>query len=451
MGSVTMKQPTVSIDLTALQEQAKQMLDLSQQHGATQAEVSVSASQGFDVNVRNAAVETLSYHDGKQIQLTFYMGLKKAMVSSSDTDPASVLALVKKACTIAQYAQEDNCHGLADANLMAKELMDLDLYHPWAMTPQQAIEQAIAAEAVGLAYDKCITASDGVELSQQQTHSVYANSHGFMAPVQTTKHGLSCVLIAKAASQMERDYDYSIARDARDLLPFSQIAEQAAARTIRRLSPQKIKTCRVPVLFEARIAHSLLGHFLSAISGRNLYRQSSFLLDSLNKPIFADHIDIDERPHLPKALGSAAFDSEGVATQNKSIVSGGVLNSYLLGSYSARKLKRQTTANAGGVHNLLVKTSDHDLPALLKKMDRGLLVTELMGDGVNLVTGDYSQGICGFWVENGNIQYPVAEMTVASNLREMFRQIIAIGNDINPNSAVSCGSILLEEMTVAGN
>ncbi|MEM9242697.1 MAG: metalloprotease PmbA [Pseudomonadota bacterium] len=428
---------------------AAQLIQLSQKNGATQAAASLLVNQGFDITVRMGDVETLTYHNSKAIGLSVYFGQKKATVSGTASDEQALKEMVEKACFIARHTQEDSCHGLADAALMASDIPDLDLYHPWDITPEQAINAAIAAEKQALMIDPRIKQSEGLDMASVQSCAVYANSHGFIGQKFATRHSHSCTLIAEQDNHMERDYDYSVARDPDDLLSIDRIANNAARKTIERLSPRKLTTCRVPVIFAARVAGGLINHFLSAISGDNLYKKSSFLLDQLNQVVFAPHITIDERPHLLKGLRSSAYDSEGVATKERAIVANGVLRHYLLNSYSARKLDQQTTANAGGARNVFISHSDHDLAALIKKMDKGLLVTDLMGQGISILTGDYSRGASGFWIEHGEIQYPVTELTIAANLKAMFANLVDVANDIDDNGNIHTGSILLESMTVA--
>lgn len=332
---------------------------------------------------------------------------------------------------------------------MAKEILDLDLHHPWDISVEEAIAIAKECEAAALAVDKRITNSEGASVSTGEGYFAYSNSHGFTGGYSSSRHGVSCSVIAESGDSMQRDYWYSTARAAADIESPAAIGKRAGERTVRRLNSKKIKTCQVPVIFEAPLASGLISNLVSAISGGNLYRKSSFLLDSLGKQIASPLLNIDEEPHLKKGLASSPFDSEGVATKSRQLVKDGVLQGYVLGSYSARKLGMQSTGNAGGNHNLIVQSGLLDLAGLLKQMGTGLFVTELLGSGINMVTGDYSRGAAGFWVENGVIVYPVEEITIASNMADMLKSIVAIGNDVNIQGSKQVGSILIERMTVA--
>jgi PmbA protein len=358
---------------------------------------------------------------------------------------------VAAALAIAKHASEDECSGLADAELMARDLPDLDLYHAWDITPEQAIERALECEAAAFATDSRIKNADGTSLNTHQGCRVYGNSHGFVGGYASTRQSLSCVMIAEADGLMQRDYWYDVSRRGEDLASAASIGRRAAERAVSRLGARPVPTCEVPVLFAAELAGGLFGHFLGAVSGGNLYRKSSFLEGSLGQTLFPEWLSLDERPHIRGALGSASFDGDGLATYGKHFVENGVLQSYILGTYSGRKLGMPSTANSGGVHNLFVSHGDENQKALLKRMGRGLLVTELMGQGLNMVTGDYSRGAGGYWVENGEIQFPVQEVTIAGNLRDMFKQIVAVGNDLELRSNIRTGSVLIEKMTVAGS
>jgi PmbA protein len=357
---------------------------------------------------------------------------------------------VDAALNIARYTASDAAAGLPEQSLLATEFPDLDLYHPWKITVEQAIELANDCEQAAFATDKRIKNSEGASVSVHEAQFVFANSLGFVGGYPTSRHSVSCAVIAGKGESMQRDYWYSVARNASEILRVEDIGRVAAERAVRRLKGRKLSTRQCPVLFEAPIAASLIGHFVSAVSGGNLYRKSSFLLDQLGQPVFSKNMRIDDVPDIPRGLASGVFDDEGVKAQRRTIVEDGVLNGYFLGSYSARKMGLTTTGNAGGSHNLIVKSDDIDLNGLLKKMGKGLLVTELLGHGINPVTGDYSRGAAGFWVENGEVQYPVEEFTIAGNLKEMYRQIVAVGNDVLAQSSRQCGSILVENMTVAG-
>lgn len=429
---------------------AHDILHEARAQGASSAEVSAGGNTGFTVSVRLGEVETVEYHRDKGIDVTVYFGQRKGSASTSDTSPDAIKSTVTAACNIARLTSEDPYAGLADAALMAKAYPDCDLFYPWSITPEQAIELAKECETLARAVDKRICNSDGASVTTHQGWHVYGNSHGFIGAYPASQHSISCTLVAQDSEGMQRDGWYTIARDQHDLENLREVARKAGERTIKRLGGQRLKTCRAPVVFAAEAAGSLLGNFLSAISGGNLYRRSSFLVDHLGKPVFAKHIQMHECPHVRKAMGSAPFDAEGVITRDRDLIVDGVLQGYLLGSYSARKLGMQTTGNAGGAHNIYIDTSPLDLAGLLQKMGTGLLVTEMMGQGINLVTGDYSRGAVGFWVENGIIQYPVHEITIAGNLRDMFLNLVAIANDIDNRGTIHTGSILIEEMMIAG-
>jgi PmbA protein len=380
-----------------------------------------------------------------------YFGHKSGSASTSDLRPAALRDTVRAACSIAKYTAEDPCNGLPDRDLLVVEIPDLDLYYPWNPGVDPALELARQCEAAAREQDARISNSEGAALSTHYGLEVYGNTLGFIGAVASSRHTLSCSVIAQDGGGMQRDYWFTTARDYADLQTPVEVGVQAARRSLRRLDARKLSTCQAPVLFEAPVAASLVSHFVSAIRGSSLYRQASFLLDHLGKPVFADHVRIHEQPHLRKGLGSSPFDNEGVATQARDLVKDGILQGYVLDSYSARKLGMLSTGNAGGVHNLTVANGSRDLDGLLKLMDRGLFVTELIGFGVNTVTGDYSRGAVGFWVENGEIQYPVEEITVAGNLKEMYAQLLEVGNDVDTRGNIRTGSILIGTMTVAGS
>lgn len=421
--------------------------------GATAVEVGADASSGFSVSVRKNKVETIEHSNEKTLGVTVYFGCRTGSATTSDLKPQAIQAMLEKACHIARFTSVDPFVGLADSELMAYgyQNLDLDLYHPWQIKVEEAIDLAKNAETKGFSYDKRLVNSEGTSLDTFKTFNLYANSHSFCGATVTTRHSFTSGFIAEEKGQMQRDYYYTVARDARDLENADQVALQAAERTINRLNAQRITTRKCPIIFSAEIASDLIGNFIRAIMGSNIYRKASFLLDRLHSQVFAKHINIEENPLLPKALGSAAFDGEGVKLSRNNIVVDGVLQRYVLDSYSARKLKMKTTGNAGGIHNLIIKAGELDLNGLLRKMGTGLLVTDLMGDGVNIVTGDYSRGIFGYWVENGTIQYPVTGVTIAGNLKDMLLNIVAVGNDIDYRSNILTGSILLDKMTVAGS
>ncbi len=437
--------------LPDLQAQVEQIIAEARRQGASACEVAVSMEQGLSTTVRQGEVETVEFNRDQGFGITLYVGQRKGSASTSASGEAAIRETVAAALAIAKHASEDDCAGLADAALMARELPDLDLYHPWAIAPEQAVELALACEAAAFATDKRISNADGTSLSTHQGCRVYGNSHGFVGGYASTRHSLSCVMIAEGEGQMQRDYWYDVNRLGELLADPLSIGRKAAERSVARLGARPVPTCEVPVLFAAELATGLFGHFLAAISGGNLYRHSSFLEGALGQRLFPEWLNLDERPHILRAMGSATFDGDGLATYAKPFVAGGELVSYVLGTYSGRKLGLPSTANSGGVHNLFVSHGDEDQKALIKRMGRGLLVTELMGQGLNLVTGDYSRGAAGFWVENGEIQFPVQEVTIAGNLKDMFRQIVAVGSDLELRGNIRTGSVLIERMTVAGS
>lgn len=437
-------------DLQSIQRLVHDLLDEARVQGASAAEAAVSMGSGLNVTVRMGEVETVEYSRDKGLGVTVYFGQRKGSASTTDFEAAAVKETVAAACAIAKYTAEDDCAGLADAHLMARDIPDLDLFFPWKIDAVQAIDLARACEDAARAVDQRITNSEGATVSSQQGARVYANSHGFVGAYPTTRHSVSCCVIGQDGEVMQRDYWYSSARDARDMQDAAAIGTTAAQRTLRRLNGRRLTTRQAPVIFEADVAGSVLGSFVSAIRGGNLYRKSTFLLDSLGTQVFPAWLSIREDPYIKKALGSAPFDNEGVATRAHDLVRDGIVKSYVLDSYAARKLGMQTTGNAGGTHNLLVSHGDQDLTALLRRMDTGLLVTELLGHGVNLTNGDYSRGASGFWVERGAIQYPVEEITIAGNLKTMFQNILAIANDVDLRKNLRTGSLLIERMTIAG-
>lgn len=439
-----------NIDNTRLEQAADIALQQAVKQGASAAEVGVSHSTGLSVTVRQGDIEILEHNNDTGLAITVYVGQSKASASTSDLRPEAIADTVKAACGIANHTQADVCSGLADAELMATDFPDLSLYHPWDIDAEQAIEIAKECEQAGFDVDQQISNSEGASLSSHQGGRVYANSHGFVGSTVSTRHSLSSTFIANDDQGMQRDYWYDMARDGHDLQSAKVIGQRAAQNTLKRLNARTMKTGTYPVIFAADIAPSLFGKFISAISGGSLYRKSSFLLDHLDKKIFPEFIHIHEQPHVLKASGSTAFDGEGVATKPRDIVMEGILQSYVLSSYSARRLKMATTANSGGVHNLTIDSGELDFPGLLKQMNTGVLVTETMGMGVNIVTGDYSQGAAGFWVENGEIQYPIDEFTIASNLSDMFKGIQAVGNDVEMRGNTRTGSVWIDKMMVAG-
>lgn len=419
--------------------------------GATGAEVGVSMESGLSATARLGEVETIEHHRSRGLGLTVYIGQRKGSASTSDLSPAAMRETVAAACRIARHAAEDPCAGLPDIGLLATDFPDLDLYYPWAIEPEAAIELAVACESAARNHHTDISNSEGASLNTFEGLRVMGNSLGFLHGYASSRHSLSVSVIGERGQQMQRDDWWTVARDARDLQSPEEVGRIAAERTIRRLGARSLSTRQCPVIFAADVAASLLGHFIGAIRGGNLYRKSSFLLDQLGKPVFPDFVQIHEQPHLKKALGSVPYDAEGVRTVPHHLVRNGILESYVLSTYSARKLGMTSTGNAGGVHNLIIDPGTLDQAGLLQKMGTGLLVTELMGQGVNLVTGDYSRGAAGFWVENGTIQYPVEEFTIAGNLRDMLKTLVAVGNDVDLRGNTRTGSIMLEQLTIAGN
>jgi PmbA protein len=435
-------------DLLALVELA---LEEARSLGASQAEAAVSVDVGLSVSVRLGEVDTVEYQRDRGMGVTVYFGTRKGSASTADLSAAALRETVGKACSIARFTSEDPCAGLADPQELATEVPDLDLSHPWDLTPERACELALECEAAALAVDPRITNSEGAGVSSHRGLRAYGNTHGFLRACPGTVHSVSCAVVGSEGDEMERDYWYSTARDWRELDEVASVGRVSGERAVSRLGARKLGTTRAPVLFSPEVARGLIGHFLAAIRGGSQYRRASFLLDAAGQQVFPDWFSLSERPHLPKALASAPFDHEGVATRDRELVAGGVLLGYVLGSYSARKLGLRTTGNAGGNYNLVVPGRGGDFEAMLRRMDCGLLVTELMGQGVNGVTGDYSRGATGFWVEDGRIAYPVHEVTVAGNLRDIYRGIVEVGSDVDLRGGVRTGSILVGEMTIAGD
>ncbi|NND44816.1 MAG: metalloprotease PmbA [Xanthomonadales bacterium] len=428
----------------------EQALDCARKAGADAAEAHAGMQAGISVQTRMAEVETLEHNRDRELSVTVYVGRSKGHASCADLRPASIEESVRRAVDIARFTYRDKFNGLADPERLATEFPDLDLWHPRPMDVDETIERALACESAGLA-DKRIRNSEGASASCHFGLSVYGNTHGFVGRSAATRYGQSCILIAGEGSSMQRDYWYDSRRLHAELESPEQTGQEAARRTVARLGARQINTARVPVLFAAPVARSLLGNLVGAVSGTALYRNASFLKDQAGETIFPAWFDLEELPFIPRALGSAAFDAEGVATQERKLVDGGVLTGYVLSSYSARRLGLETTGNAGGVHNLRPSGREVPFDALLQEMDRGLLVTEFMGQGVSMVTGDYSRGASGFWVEDGAIAHPVEEVTVAGNLRNMFAAIRALGNDRDERGTIQSGSILVDGMTVAGS
>lgn len=432
-----------------LPECAEKLLELAKKKGATSSELSIGASRGLSVNARMNEVETVEFNQDQSLSLTLYKGQRKGHVSVTDLTDKALEQAVDMALAFAEHTAEDPYAGLASAELMASQWDDPELYYPQPFDVEHLVDLSLACEAEGRK-DSRITNSDGAGFHVGERTTLYANSHGFQGQLWGTNYSASCVLIAGEGDQMQRDYWYDSQRRWDLLSSPKSIGQKAAERTLMRLNPQKISTRKVPVLFAAEIASGLLGHLMGAISGGSLYRNASFLKDRLGEQLFPEFVSVFEQPHLKGGVASAPFDQEGVATRDNTFVAEGVLQQYMLGSYSARKLGLETTANAGGARNLRVSSTGESYDQMLKKLGTGLLVTELMGQGVNMVTGDYSRGAAGFWVENGVIQYPVHEITIAGNLQDMFRSIVAIGSDVDTRGNTQTGSILIEEMSVAG-
>jgi PmbA protein len=426
-------------------------LEWAKQQGATQAEAGLTVSEGMSVSARMRDVETLEYQKDNGLGISVYFGRHKGTASTSSLEPEAVRKTVMAACDIAKYTSEDPCTGLADADLMATEFSDLDLYHEWDISSDQAIELALQCEAVALDADERICNSEGATVETGKGISVYGNSHGFLQAMNKTRYSISCSVVAEDEQGMQRDYWYSVHRHPDFLQAVEDVGRIAAERALSRLDAVKLKTGNHPVLFAPEMARGLISHYNAAIGGNAQYRKASFLLDALDTKVFPDFVQLIEQPFKKMALGSANYDGEGVATREQALVRDGVVQTYLLDTYAARKLGRKSTGHASGVHNLTLQDTGKDFDELLKTLDRGLLVTELMGQGVSTVTGDYSRGAAGFWVENGEIQYPVEEITIASNLKEMYQGIVEIGSDIDQRGNILCGSILIENMMIAGD
>lgn len=428
-----------------------ELFEHAKKRGATQAEIGVSKDVGLSVSVRNRDIETLEYNRDNSFGITVYLGKQKGVATTSDLSAKALHRAVDAALNIAKYTQPDPCAGLADGSLMAKEPMELDLDHPMGIDAETAKEMALECEAFGLDFSSKITNSEGASFSSHRNIRYYANSHGFSAATPSTRHSLSCVLLAESEAGKQRDHWYTISRDANNLDDGKLVGEKAAQRTISRLNAKQIKTQKSKVLFSPETARSLIGNFKAAINGTNIYRKSSFLQDSLNTQIFPEYLSMNENPFIKKGLASAWCDNEGLATREQAIIEKGCLNTFLLGSYSARKLNSQPTGHSGGLHNLQVSDSGLNFEQLIEEMGQGLIVTEMMGQGVNMITGDYSRGASGYWVEKGEIQYFVQEITIAGNLKTMFKDVVAVGNDHDHRSSVLTGSWLLPEMMIAGS
>ena len=444
------KHEPVLQDPAQLQEMVQDAIRQAQGLGADAVEAGISEDIGLSVTVRLGEAETLEYNHDRGMGLTVYFDHCKGSASTADFAPDSIRDTVRAACDIARYTSQDPCAGLADPERLATAIPDLDLYHPWDLSAEQAIEIARECEAAARDVDVRIVNSEGATVGSYAGLRVSANSNGFMGGYRSTRHNLGCAVVGKQDEEMQRDYWSVAARDNADLDVPAEIGRRAGERTVQRLGAQRLSTRQVPVIFAAEVARGLFGNFIGAIKGGSLYRKASFLVDHLGKPVFPEFMHIREQPLLKKGIASAPYDSEGVATQARDIVTGGVLRGYVLDSYSACRLGMETTGNAGGVRNLTIEPGERDLEGLLHAMDTGLLITETIGFGVNAVTGDYSRGVAGFWVEGGEIRYPVDEITVAGNLRDMFMGIVEVGNDFDPRWSTRTGSVLIEQMTIAG-
>jgi len=454
MNQITKKvssEAATPLNTAELKDIVATMLNEANAKGATAAEAGLSIETGLSVTVRLGEVETVEHNRDRSFGLTVFFGKRKGSASTTDFSRQAVTDTVQAACDIARYTEEDEFAGLADKESLAMDYPDLDLNHEWQLSTEEAIEIAQQCEDTALAVDKRINNSEGGYVTTHQDYRIYANSHGFNGDYFSTRHSTGCTVIATEAERMERDYWYTVSRNPQNLDDPEYIGKMAAKRVLQRLGATQTKTQKVPVVFQAEVARGLLGHFVRAVNGSAQYRRSSFLLDKLGETIFPERIRIDERPHIKQAIGSAPFDSEGVINRAHDLVTDGVLQSYVLDSYAARRLNTTTTGNAGGVHNLFIQHDDKDLQGLLKEMGTGILVTEVMGQGVNIVTGDYSRGGTGFWVENGEIQYPIEEFTLAGNLADMYKNLALVGNDVDTRSSLCTGSWLLNEMMIAGS
>ena len=446
---------SIQTQIEHVKQRVNDAMAMAKSLGADGAEVAMSRQQGLSVSTRLGEVENVEFTSDGALGITVYKEGRKGSASTADLSEKALKQAIEAAVNIAKYTSVDDCSGLADKELLAMNPGNLDLYHPKVLSTEEAISLAKECEDTALAYDERITNSDGATLASFEGFKVYGNSHGQLVGYPSTRHNLSCVMIANEGDDMQRDYAYTVSREFDAMDSATKIGQQSSIEALSRLGAHKLATTKVPVMFRADIANSIFGHYIAAISGGNLYRKSSFLMDSIDKQVFPEFLSVSERPHLKKALASSAFDSEGIATVDREIITDGRLATYLLTSYSGRKLGMQSTGHAGGIHNwqLGIKESGQggDFDAMLKTLGTGLLVTELMGQGVNVVTGDYSRGAAGFWVENGEIAYPVDEITIAGKLQDMFAGIVAIGNDIDMRGSIRTGSIIINEMQVAGN
>ncbi|MBS0319084.1 MAG: metalloprotease PmbA [Proteobacteria bacterium] len=450
MHTETPRTTQFPVTSAVLEAVAAEVLALARAGGATAAETEVSQGMGQSVTVRRGAVETIAYHRDKGVSVTVYVGQRRGHASTADFSTSSLTATVDKALAIARYTAEDPYAGLADPARLATRFPDLDLYHPWHVSVDDAIALGCETEAAALAVDRRLTNTEGATVACGEGEFVYANTLGFAHGYRTSRHSIDCAVIGEHEGAMQRDFWYTSARAPQDLESAADVGRRAGERTAARLAARRLPTCECPVLFDATEAGDLVDAFVGAVSGPSLYRRASFLLDSAGTEVFAPAISIREEPHLARGRGSAPFDAEGVATLPRDVVRDGVVQGYFLGSYSARKLGLATTGNAGGAHNLIVTHGSDDLAGLMRRMGRGLYVTEQLGRGVNPVTGDYSRGAAGYWIEDGVVAYPVEEITIAGNLKDVYRGIVAVGNDVDRRGSTHVGSVLVDRMTVAG-
>ena len=441
----------IQTEIDTIKGKIDDALKLAKSLGASSAEIAINRHRGLSITSRNRAVETVEFNQDGALGIAVYRGNSKGSASTSDLSAEALESTVRAACEIAKHTSQDPCAGLVEADMVERSPMDLDLCHPKEITPELGIEMTLEAENAAFEHSDKIVNSDGVSFAGYESVRVYGNTHGMLEGYPSSRFSLNCSMIASSGEDMQRDSQYTISREFDQLRSPAQIGVEASEAAVEKLGFVKLDTVRAPVLFRADIVNSLFSHLVSAIGGGSLYRKSSFLLDKLGQPITSDCLNIQERPHILKGLASSPFDSEGSKTEDLDIITDGVLNTYLLASYAARKLGMKSTGHAGGIHNWLVQSTMGDLDDMCRQMDRGLIVTELMGHGVNIVNGDYSRGAAGFWVENGKIQYPVSEVTIAGNLADMFKQIVGIGSDIDPRGNVQSGSVLIEQMQISGN
>jgi PmbA protein len=442
---------TITQEIDEIKNKITDALALAKSFGVSSAEIAISRQRGLSVSTRNGEVETVEFNQDGALGISVYRGARKGSASTSDLSKDALARTVKAACDFAQYTSEDDCAGLAEIEQLEMSPKDLDLYHPKSLQPEEGIILAKAAEEAAFATSDKITNSDGSSFAGHEGFRVYGNTHDQLVGFASTRYSLSCSMIAQGNEEMQRDSEYTIDRQFNQLRSPAEIGREAAKSAIAKLNSRKIDSVKVPVILRFDVANSLFSHLVSAISGGSLYRKSSFLLDRINTQVMSNNVNIVEKPHIVRGLASSPFDSEGGKTFEKEVITDGKLNTYLLASYAARKLGLKSTGHAGGIHNWLVEANLGDLASMAKTMGKGMIVTELMGQGVNVVNGDYSRGAAGFWVENGEIQYPVSEVTIAGNLADMFMNIVGCGSDIDHRGNIQTGSVLVEEMFIAGN